>query len=302
MNEQSSLEKQEPRVDNKEASKLESILKHGETLSTRLEQQNSHISIDREALPQEVDKSSIDKKLTRMQKIQQEVREATLAASLLIFTSNAAFAESTPKDFEQAPQTQSQPESSPSPIYSAEQTNATLEIIKGVATIALEQKKKDVQEVFQGVDTAGKEVATRDRIGKAAEMVPKDIPKLGNIASVLSAAIDIQKKIAEAKPGANAEVFKRVIRLVADIKTAGLTSLALNWLLSSKEAEKKTEPAVAVNEPLQHVELPVETPKPLPENLPLEGDGGESNPEESSPDDTHITTHEKEVPKKVTIE
>ncbi len=242
-----SLEYQE-KIEVKKISKVEDVLSRGERLVTHAEQKNEHLVVDVESLPNTIDKKPFHEKIQKLQRIKDEMKRAVLSASFLILTSGNALAENAPKDFDATPQIQEQTEVSPSPASSIAQTNVTLEIIKGVATIALEQKKKDVSEILQGVDPiTGKEVSSIDRVGKASDMIPRRIPKLGNIALVISAVIDIQKEIAEAKPGYEKNILGRVARLIADIPSVGLASVAWD-ILSKREAQKNQTVSTVVTE------------------------------------------------------
>lgn len=234
---QESIGNQELLPNQEAISELEGALSDGNELAKRTEQQNEMILVEIESLPATIDTAPYKEKITKLQGIQAKIKQTVLAASFLALVQGNALAESTPKDQDSAPQTQEQLETIPAPSITVEETNMTLEIIKGVANMALEQKKKDINEVLQGVNTKGEEVSAKDRIEKASGMIPSQIPKLGNIASVLSMVIDIQREISEAKPGYEKNIASRFARLLVDIPTQGLASFA--WEILSKNQQNK---------------------------------------------------------------
>lgn len=256
MGSQEHFEKKESSMEKGEPSQLEDAIKHGEELVTHFEHQKSHTVKDVESLPPGVDRTPFNEKLSTMDRIGQEAKKATLAASFLMLTSNAVLAESIPKDQDSAPQAQEQLETVPAPTITMQETNMTLEIIKGVATMMLEQKKKDVNEVLQGVNTKGEEISVLKRAEKASGLIPSQVPGLGKVFSILNAATDIQEEIKAAAPGYEKNVIGRFGRLLLDIPTAGLASYAWKQI---QEREKLKKDGKLI----------------FDDGLSLEGDGGE---------------------------
>lgn len=292
MGQQEHFEKNESGLEKGETSQLEGVIKHGEELVTHFEHQKNNTAKDIERLPPEVDRSSFNEKLTTMDRIGKEAKKATLAASFLMLTSNAALAESSPKDFEAIPQTEVQLFPSMDAESVVRQSTMVLEVVKGVAQAAVEQQKKDVETVIKGTDTNGKEISTRDRVEKAVNLIPSKVPKLGPLAGTLSTIMEIQKDISEAKQGYEKNVARKVALLLADRATHGLASFA--WSLLAPKEEKKREPD-AVASDTQNETVRTEETQPILENLPTEGDRDESDPVQTSQVENGTKLLEKEA-------
>lgn len=269
MRSQESVGEQEKSLEQAPLAQLEETIRHAEKLTNHREQQNEHVAIDIESLPKSVDTEHFKERLTKLKNIQTEMKQAVLAASLLALIHGQALAVSAPKDISALSQNQEDSSSSSAPIVN--QTNMTLEIIKGVAEAVLEQKKKDGREVVTGEDSEGKKIETTDRVGKASGMIPQQIPKLGNIASLISVVIDIQKEAKEAVPGYEKNIAGRVAKLIADIPTFGLASYA--WDMLSKREEARKNGTLVFEKPTTQQSEATEANLLTKESLPVEGDG-----------------------------
>lgn len=245
------LEAKQEKNKGRPQSELESALAYGESLANRIEQQAEHIHVDIETLPNDVDRKPFDEQLTKINFIQKKMRQAVLAASFLALTSSQALAQD--KEIGTGIYQQEDAEVAPLPeaTRTIQQTNTTLEIIKGVAEIALEQKKKDALEILKGVDAQGNKVETTVRIGKGADSIPKQFPKIGNAASLISAVIDIQKEASEAQPGYERAIAGRVAKLIIDIPTFGLGSFVWEMISSREKAKKDGTLTYEVANPIQ---------------------------------------------------